>query len=117
MCALAAYTLLSVAAGVDKNKHKKNSFDARYVRLCLSDFAHVRVTLELLDLIIDLPRSHDEPGVRLTAGRTPGPNRCRPTRHTQRRYFQNLHIPVEVAEIVFAMSLLQWLQGSACDCS
>lgn len=40
--ALAAYTLMSAAASdVDNKKHKKNPFDARYVQLCLSDFAQV----------------------------------------------------------------------------
>ena len=38
-----AYTLLSSAASdVDSKKHKKNPFAARYVQLCLSDFAEVR---------------------------------------------------------------------------
>ena len=41
---LAAYTLLSSAASdVDSKKHKKNPFDARYVQLCLSDFAQVSI--------------------------------------------------------------------------
>ena len=40
---VAAYTLLaSAASDVDSKKHKKNPFDARYVQLCLSDFADVR---------------------------------------------------------------------------
>ena len=55
---LAAYTLLSAAASdVDNKKHKKNPFDARYVQLCLSDFAQVRLCAQTRLSVLCMPNS------------------------------------------------------------